>query len=138
MALTQYAIAAGHNVALVSLLNVEDLLYTYTKPRRVPPKSQPVNAYPFRRVALGGRTYGDGQISHAWLWDVLPRTAIDFLNTYTVGVVSAAVTIYTRATPTTFARYNAYITMLEPGITYTDDRGKAINITLNFTELVAL
>jgi hypothetical protein len=47
MAIYDYRIAAGTNVALVSLTNVEDLL-TFA------PRSQPVDIYPVRRTVLSG------------------------------------------------------------------------------------
>ena len=78
----EYAIATGSSVALAALINIEDLIYPYTAPRRIVPRSQPVNAFP-QRVLLGsGRERGDGMISHAWEFTALPVAAVTYLDSY--------------------------------------------------------
>src|SRR5574338_803381 len=107
-----YRIAVGSSVALGSLINVEDLLWPYTRPRRIVPRSQPVNAFPVRTTLGSGRVRGDGAINHAWEFTAIPVAAVDYLMTYLFSsgtAVSTAVTISTRRHELDdYARFNAY------------------------------
>lgn len=137
-----YRIAVGSSVALASLQNVEDLLLPYTAPRRIVPRSQPVNAFP-QRVLLGsGRERGDGAISHSWEFTALPVAAVNYLMTYLFSggtVVSTAVTIYTRLHDRqTYARYNAWAALPVPGQDMEYLRQGVMRLTLRFNNLEAL
>lgn len=139
--LLDYRIASGAAVALVSLQNIETAIYPFTRPRRLPPRTSPVNLYPVRKVTISGREYGDGNVSHIWEWDVLPLTALNFIQTTYVGAsaVSAAVTIYTRLHDAqTYVRYSAFIVRPVPGVDYTIRQTRAIGLQLRFTSLIAL
>jgi hypothetical protein len=136
-----YRIAVGSSVALGSLSNIEDVLYPYTAPLRIAPRSQPVNLYPVRTVLGSGRVRGDGAIDHAWEFSGLRQTAVQYLLhtlLFSSGV-STAVTIYTRLHSTgTYARYNAYAVLPAPGQDLEYLRAGVYRVTLRFSDLVAL
>lgn len=124
MAIYDYRIASGWNVALASLTNVEDIPAFKVYPGvGLAPKTQPVNRYPIRVVALDQRVYGDGTPVLDWLFEYLPVAAVYYIeNTLHSGgtVVGAANTIYTRQHDLlTYARYNVYSELFVPGDTMT-------------------
>lgn len=136
-----YRIAVGSSVALGSLVNVEDLLFPYTKPLRIAPRSQPVNLYPVRTQLGSGRERGDGTVPHAWEWTGIKQAAVQYLlHTYLfASSVSTAVTIYTRLHSTgAYARYNAYAVLPVPGQGIEYIRQGVYRMTLRFNDLVAL
>lgn len=139
----QFAIASGWNVALASLTNVEALLYPYTKPRLIPPKTQPINLFPVRTVLFSGRPRGDGRVDHVWVFDVLPAAALQYLvaTFYSnATVVSAQVTINTRRQElglTTYSRYNAYAELFVPGDSMRYDRKFFRDVQWRFYKLTA-
>lgn len=137
-----YAIATGSSVALASLINVEDLLWPHTKPRRIVPRSQPVNAFPVRTTLGSGRVRGDGAINHAWEFTAIPVAAVDYLMTYLFSsgtVVSTACTIYTRRHDLDdYARYNAWAVLPVPGQDMEYLRQNVLRLTIRFTDLTAL
>lgn len=137
-----YRIAVGSSVALGSLINVEDLLWPYTNPRRIVPRSQPVSAFPVRTVLGSGRERGDGTINHAWEFTALNKAAVDYLHTYLWSsgtVVSTAVTIYTRQHELDqYTRYNAYAVLPVPGQDIEYIRQGVLRLTVRFSDLVAL
>lgn len=112
MTLYDYRWANGFNIALINLSNVEDDLYPYTKPRRIAPRSQPVDPFPVETRLMNQRVRGDGEISHAWEI-VLPAKAYHYILTekFSGGTVkSVEQTIYTRRHDLeTYARYNCYL-----------------------------
>jgi hypothetical protein len=144
MARYDYRIASGHNVALGSLTNVENIGQLWLAGVRPPPVTVPVNTYPTRYIALSGIEYGDGLIKHEWRFSIIPSTGLDYLqDTYlgAVTVVSAAVTIYTRLQDqgvNVYARYNAYLARPIPGQDYQYRQRKIINLALRFNGLVAI
>ena len=136
-----YRIAVGSSVALGSLVNVEDLLFPYTKPLRLAPRSQPVNLYPIRTQLGSGRERGDGTIAHIWEFSAIKLAAINYLlHTYLfASSVSTAVTIYTRLhSANSYARYNAYAVLPVPGQDLEYIRQGVFRLTLRFNDLVAL
>ena len=137
-----YSIAVGSSVALASLSNIEDVLLPYTRPLRIAPRSQPVNAYPIRTVLGSGRERGDGLVTHAWEFDALPAQAVNYLlyvYLFSGGAVSTAVTLYTRRhDANAYARYNAYAVLPVPGQDLEHLRGSKIRLTLRFNDMVAL
>ena len=141
MAFADYRIAVGSSVALGSLTNIEDLLWPYTKPLYIAPRSQPVDLYPVRTVLGSGRVRGDGTINHAWEWTGIKQAAVQYLlHTYLFSSsVSTAVTIYTRLHSTgSYARYNAYAILPVPGQDLEYIRQNTYRMTLRFSDLVAL
>lgn len=142
MSFYDYRIAVGSSVALASLSNIEDVLYGVTRPRRIAPRSQPVNAYPVRTILGSGKERGDGTINHAWEFTAIPVTAVNYLlNVYLFsgGAVSTAVTIYTRVhSANTYARYNAWAVLPAPGSDLEYLRGNVCRLTLRFNDMVAL
>ena len=137
-----YSIAVGSSVALASLSNIEDVLLPYTRPLRIAPRSQPVNAYPVRTVLGSGRERGDGLVTHAWEFDALPAQAVNYLlyvYLFSGGAVSTAVTIYTRRHELDqYTRFNAYAVLPVPGQDLEHLRGGKIRLTLRFNDMVAL
>ena len=137
-----YSIAVGSSVALASLSNIEDVLLPYTRPLRIAPRSQPVNAYPIRTVLGSGRERGDGLVTHAWEFDALPAQAVNYLlyvYLFSGGAVSTAVTLYTRRHELDqYTRFNAYAVLPVPGQDLEHLRGGKIRLTLRFNDMVAL
>lgn len=141
MAYYDYRIAVGSSVALASLSNIETLLWPYTRPLSIAPRSQPVNLYPVRTILGSGRERGDGMITHAWEFTALKQAAVGYLlHTYLfASSVSTAVTIYTRLHSTgAYARYNAYAVLPAPGQDMEYIRAGVFRLTLRFNDLVAL
>lgn len=137
-----YRWANGHDVALANLSNVEDYLYPYTKPRRIPPRSQPVDPFPVETELMDQSVRGDGAISHLWLI-VLPVAAYHFILTdkFSNGTVkSVSQTIYTRRHDLeTYARYNCYL--VQPSVkkgTLEYVRRGIVRVTFEMTGLEAI
>lgn len=134
-----YSIAVGSNVALASLSNIEDVLYPYTKPRRIAPRSQMPDMYPVRTTLGSGRVRGDGIVTHAWEFTALPKAAVDYLMTYLWAggtAVSTAVTLYTRQHELDqYTRFNAYAILPVPGQDIEYLRQGVMRLVLNFSGL---
>lgn len=103
-----HAIAAGHNVALGSLTNIERIKpngdsYYFVSPQVIPHGSP--GALAIRLNSLGfrrGFAYVD------WLFAVLTRLQYEYLkSTYCSGGDSGLVTVYTTLSGMNYARYNA-------------------------------
>ena len=142
-----YSWAAGSGVALASLTNVENDLgpYNYRATGgalyRVGIQSQPVNVFPNRRVLDDGTERGDGLVNHTWVMTLakygIKRVLDEFLSSGTV--VYAAVTINTRRHELdSYARYNAYLILPEPGTDIQYVRDGVFTVTWRFSALVAL
>ena len=137
-----YSIATGSNVALVSLTNVEDLIWNYTRPRRIVPRSQPVNAFPVRTTTGSGRVRGDGAIDHSWEFTAIPVAAVDYLMSFLWAagtVVSTAVTINTRQHELDqYTRFNAFAILPVPGQDMEYLKQGVMRLTIRFSDLTAL
>jgi len=137
-----YAIALGSGVALASLIDAEDLLWNYTRPRRIVPRSQPPNLYPVRTTLGSGRVRGDGAIDHSWEFTAIPVAAVDYLMSFLWAggtVVSTAVTINTpRHELDEYFRANAYAILPVPGTDMEYIKQGVMRLTIRFSELVAL
>lgn len=146
MALFDYRIGSGHNLALGNLTNIENFLWQYVRPRLAAPTSPPINWTPVKTQLLDGTRRGDGRVDHRWEFiGVLPLTALDalidsYLTTASVIVDSKAVTIYTPDWEAGggYVRCNAYLLRPIPETDYTKRRTKALNLRLNFQDLVKL
>lgn len=137
-----YSIAVGSSVALASLSNIEDVLYPYTKPRRIAPRSMIPDMYPVRTTLGSGRVRGDGSVQAAWEFTGIPKAAVDYLMTYLWSsgtVVSTAVTIYTRQHELDqYVRANAYAVLPVPGQDIEYLRQGVFRMVIRFNDLVAL
>jgi len=143
----QYAWAAGHNVALASLTNVEIDIGNYNYRQTggglfpVAIQTQPVDAFPIRTMVDAGYERGDGIINHAWTMTLakfgIKRILDEFLSSGTI--VSAAVTINTRRHELdSYVRANCYLTLPKPGQDIRYIRHNTFEVTLRFTNLVFL
>ena len=137
-----YAIGLGSGVALASLIDAEALLYPYTKPRRIVPRSQMPDTYPVRTTLGSGRVRGDGAIDHSWEYTAIPVAAVDYLMSYLWAggtVVSTAVTINTpRHDLDDYGRFNAYAILPVPGTDMEYIKQGVMRLTIRFSELVGL
>lgn len=141
MARFQYSIATGSSVALASLQNIEDYFAPYIQPKPLGIASSPVNRFPIRELTASGVEVGYGSISHSWRVSLLPDEAFtqfitDFCNTDGSG---NAVTIYTRRHDLgSYGRYNANLAYPAVNEDYIYRSGYMVEITIRFTNLVAL
>lgn len=146
MALTQYAWAVGHNVALIALTPFEDYIWEYTKPRFYPPTSGPIERFPVRAVTLDEEERGEGGLSAVWSV-ILPIAAWKYLlqTVWTVTsnpVTSRDMTVYTVDEVLDFARYN--VKAARPRVVTDSGRGARrdqrhmVDVTIRFTKMVRL
>lgn len=137
-----YSIAVGSSVALGSLSNIEDLIYPYTRPRRITVRSLIPDLYPVRTTLGSGRMRGDGAAQASWEFTAIPKAAVDYLMTYLWSsgtVVSTACTIYTRRHELDeYFRANAYAILPVPGQDLEYLRAGVLRMVIKFNDLVAL
>lgn len=136
--LYDYRIAAGHNIALVSLARISTI------------KPTGDTNYFYNPVAIGNfdpgnpNVRGDGLLSFngfpsvAWLFPVMTRLQLAYARTtWCNGGWSGFVTIYSTNGDTTYARYNANLLLSLPnqfdGSFYANK-----NVRMAMTQLVAL
>lgn len=110
----QHAIAAGYNVALNSLANIEQIKpggdpYYFVAPQVIPHGS------PGERIGrLTGVGFRRGFAYVDWLFAVMTRLQYEYLKTtYASGGYSGLVTVFTTVSGSTYARYNAVIDIPE-------------------------
>ncbi len=110
-----YRLAANHNVALVSLVNIQTIKPTGDRYFPAP------QAYGFGSPGqLGYRLYESlgfrrGFKRVVWLLHVASRPQYEYLSTnYCGGELSGLVTIYTTVGKSTYARYNATMSLPAP------------------------
>ena len=145
--LYSYAWAAGHNVALASLHNVETDIGARNRRdansalRRVGISSQPVDAFPIRRRVMSGRERGDGNIAHEWTM-ILAALGVKYVLTQYLSsgtVASAAMTINTRRHELgDYARYNCYLVLPKPGEDIEYLRSGVFRVRWRFVDLEKL
>jgi hypothetical protein len=142
MGIYDYRIAVGSSVALASLVNVETLIWPYTKPRTIAPRSQIPDLYSIRTTLGSGRVRGDGSAQAAWEFTAIPVAAVDYLMTYLWSggtAISTAVTIYTRQHELDqYTRFNAYAVLPVPGQDIEYIRQGVLRMVIRFNDLVAL
>lgn len=148
MQTSQHAWAAGHDVALASLINVSNQLFQYNyramggARRNIIITAPPVDAFPVRNILASGAERGDGMIRHEWFITLSTYAFEYIIDTYFSGgsSVSTAMTIYTRDyQQNTFKRYNAYMVLpsaIRGDIEYL--RQNMMRIRIPFNRLVAL
>lgn len=122
MIFAEYAWGAGHNLALLDLVNVEADVMPHNKrgdwdyPHSVGIVSQPVNDFPVRGLVLSRRTRGDGYPDHEWEMTLAVGGSAYIINTYLSGgaVLSVPMTISTRNHARgIYERYNCYLNLPE-------------------------
>lgn len=147
--MSQYKWALGHDVALVSLVDVKNELYPVNY-RRTGEARHPigilstlVDPFPVLDTPLSGKPRGDGTLTTSWQL-VLTAPAYSYLLTAKfggrVGNVGVAMTIYTYLHETdSWARYNCYA---QRPSTTTDTlaylRQQTLRVNIPFIDLVEL
>lgn len=105
--LQDYRIAAGHDVALGSLVNIETIKPTgdtYFYLLQAIGNYSPGNA----NVRGDGLYSFNGKPYTVWYFPIMTRAQLSYIRTtYCAGGWSGYVTIYSTAGDTTYARYNA-------------------------------
>lgn len=83
MPIDEFAWAVNHDVALLSLTNVETDLLTHVDYTQLPPFALPYEPFPVRETTLDSAERGEGGGSIAWTWNVIPLTGyIYIVQTY--------------------------------------------------------
>lgn len=137
MAYYSHSILTGHNVALVSLINIEaivpsgDVAFNY-------PLASPLYDPGTYRVRGDGTVYVAGFPSIEWKFTGLTKKQYEYARTtWCAGGFSGYVTIYTRPGTIAYARYNATLVLPKPtDITWSVSA--FAEVTFKFTRLVAL
>lgn len=115
----EYAIAAGYNVALLSLTKLRTLVATGdTRPFWMP-HCRGLYDPGLEEVDGDGLTTFKGSAAAPWLWDAMTWNQYVYLNTtYCASSYSGKVTIYTRlGGDTTYYRMNAVMKLPKPSDT---------------------
>lgn len=142
---SSYALKVNWNVALVSLDNVEDVMFTACG-LYIHPTNPPINRLPIRKVAQDGVERGSGKIPHVWNF-VLPLAAIQhWITTYFIvsglAVAAREMTVNTldieKSTPSSpvFSRWNARVFRPVPGTDYEYD--PVDQLTMDFRQRMLL
>lgn len=137
MAIYDYRIGVGYNVALGSLTNIEDITPT-NDIAFAPPNAISTYSPGIRRTRTDSRDYFAGKKTCSWVFSMLTWKQVEYLmDTYCNSLYDGPVTIYTRAGRTTYARFNALMKLPIPVeanrelVVYRDYR-------VTFIDLVAL
>ena len=137
MTVSGYKIAAGYNVALNSLVNIETIKPT-NEQYFYAPKAIPYGSPGAKKVKLNGVSYRSGYPYVDWQFGVLTRAQYEYLKTtYCSGGYSGQVTIYTTVSGNTYARYNAVIDIPETAA-IPDGFYAYKNVAVRMSHLVAL
>jgi len=108
MSSEQYAIAAGSNVALVSLVNIETIKPAGDSYYFFPPKAKGYYDPGQPNVRGDGLYAFNGFSSVIWYFDVITRLQLAYAQTtWCSGGWSGLVTIYSTTGGNAYARYNA-------------------------------
>ncbi len=136
-AIYDYRIAAGYNVSIGSLVNIETIKPTNDQYFHAP---QSIGFYdPGQPNVRGDHLYAfNGFASAPWFWAAMTRAQLAYIRTtYCNGGWSGPVTIYTTTGDITYARYNA--DMLVSLYNVMDGKFYAPKgVLLNMTGLIAL
>lgn len=138
-----YAFAAGWNVPLVNLNNIEDVLGSRNRTASgvlepISIRSAVVREYSVATVLESGRVRGDGKIPHFWdTWMFSPATT--YLMSQWTTAASEKWTIYTRRHELgTYARFNVWA--IRPGTLEESDlvyiREEYLFARIRFSDLV--
>ena len=117
MTLQNNRIAAGWNVPLLSMPNIETIIPTNDR-AFYPPTAYGHYSPGQQRIRMDGLVYMAGYPSLVWLFDVLTRLQQEYLRTtYCAGGFSGKVTIYTPLGTSTYVRMNAVMILPSPNAT---------------------
>lgn len=139
MPVYDYRIAAGHNVALASLVNIESLAPAGDV-AFYPPRSFGTYTAGAVRVRTDGRVYLAGYPSVVWRFGLLTRAQFRYLQTtYCGGGYSGAVTIYTRLdNAAQYKRCNAIMVLPQLAELNNDALVKFRDVEIKMTRLEVL
>lgn len=114
MALYDYRIAAGWNVALGSLTNIETIVPSGSR-RFFAPVAQPLFDPGIEKNPGDGSVSFSGYPEVTWLFDAMHNLQYFYLrDTVLSGLYRGKVTIYTRLATTTYSRKNAWMNLPKP------------------------
>lgn len=135
-----YSIAAGYNVVLGSLVNIESIVATGDRDPFYGPQAYGHATPGARRGRLTGVGYRAGFAKVVWHLPVATFNQYEYLrDTILAGVLSGPTTIYSTVGKLSYARYNAVLdipaTEEQPG---SDFFAFKQGLDLTFTRLVAL
>lgn len=137
MTVSSYKIAAGYNVALGSLVNIESIRPTNDQ-YFYAPKAIPYGSPGAKKIKLNGVSYRSGYPYVDWQFGVLTRAQYEYLKTtYCSGGYTGQVTVYTTVSGNTYARYNAVIDVPETAA-IPDGFYAYKNVAVRLSHLVAL
>lgn len=109
-----YLIGAGWNVALGSLVNIENIKPTGDR-KFTAPRALQLYDEGERHIRGNGLLFSAGFAVQPWLFNGLTRAQYDYLSsTYCSSGFSGKVTIYTRWTGQSGGRYNAVMVLPKP------------------------
>jgi hypothetical protein len=114
MAYYSHSIAAGYNVALLSLVNIESIKPTSDK-YFIYPLASPLYDPGTYRIRGDGSVYVAGFPAIDWQFTGMTKAQYEYARTtWCNGGFSGQVTIYTRPGTTAYARYNAVLILPKP------------------------
>lgn len=139
MPIYDYRLAANYNVALGSLVNIENITATGDKFKFHPPQAYGFGT-PGQRVGrLTGVGFRRGFPYTGWLFGFMSRNQYDYLSaTYCGGTLEGTITIYTRVGKLAYARYNAVMSLPAPPESPGSEMFAFKNITIGMSHLVSL
>lgn len=138
MTIADYRIAAGYNVALGSLVNIETITATGDTRKFYAPQAYGHSSPGALAYRLDGTGYRRGFLRVDWIFPAATRNQYEYLSTtYCSGLLTGQCTIYTRVGKSTYARYNAVMQL--PATDEADGAFFAFkNLRVAFTHLVAI
>lgn len=138
MSAESYAIAAGSNVALNSLVNIETVTPAGDPYHFFPPKAIGYYDPGQPNIRGDGLMAFNGFASVIWFFDIMTRLQLSYARTtWCSGGWSGFVTIYTTTGDKTYARYNANLLISLPSVM--DAKFYAVKgVQMAMTRLVAL
>lgn len=137
MAYYTHSIAAGHGVALVSLVNIEDITPSGDVAFKYPLASPLFDPGVFR-IRGDGTVYTAGFPSVEWKFIGMTKKQYEYARTtWCAGGWGGLVTIYTRPGTIAYARYNATLTLPKPSDLKWETSAFG-DVTFKFTRLVVL
>lgn len=129
-----YSIASGWDVALGSLVNVENITPTNDVPFD-PPKGIPGYEEGNKKVRGDGLILTQGYANVTWHWTRLTYAQYAYLkSTYCSGGLSGQVTIYTTLGSASYSRMNA-IMFLPMAKELRGEYGRYLEVDILFTHL---
>lgn len=139
MPVYDYRIAAGHNVPLASLINIETIIPSGDV-AFYPPRAWGNYSAGAVRIRTDGHVYLAGYPSVIWRFGLMTRRQFRYLQTtYCNGGYSGAVTIYTRLdNAAQYRRCNAIMVLPQLAELNSDPLIKFRDVEVKMTRLVIL